>query len=115
MNYWTKRCVVDIISRRHSIDKAVRIFICVNGVVVVVIVTGVVGTILNLLNVVVNGYVVVVKIRNIVSTIAILLNVVVYILNIISVMSINIRNLGEGLETELDESIMLSISSTLLA
>ena len=95
MNYWTKRCVVDIISRRHSIDKAVRIFIFVNGVVVVVIVTSVIGTILNLLNVVVNGYVVVVKIRNVVSTIAILLNVVVYILNIISVMSINIRNLSD--------------------
>ena len=80
--------------RGHSIDVAVRIIICVNGVVVVVIVTSIVATIMNLLNVVVNGYVVVVKVRSIVGTITILLNVVVYILNIISVMRINFRNLS---------------------
>ena len=94
MNYWMKRCVVDIMRRGRSIEVAVRIIICVNCVVVVMIVTSIIATIMNLLNVVVNGYVVVVKVRSVVGTITILLNIVVYILNIISVMHINIRNLS---------------------
>ena len=94
MNYWRKRCVVDIIRRGRIVDEGVGIVVCVNDSVVVVKMRSNVGTIMILLKIVVNGGVVDVIIRSIVGTITILLDIVVCILNIVSVMHINVRNLS---------------------